>query len=141
MRFMVLGMLNEQRLKEQGWVPKPEAYEAMMKYNEELTKAGVLIEIGGLHPTDKGARVTFEGGGKVSVVDGPFTEAREVIGGYSIWQVKSKEEAIEWLRRFPGEAGGVVELRQVLEAADFGPQNENNPTAKRVVAALKDNKK
>lgn len=120
MRFMALMMLNEQRLKEQGWVPKPEAYRAMMNYNEELAKAGVLLEIGGLHPTDKGARVTFAGGGKISVLDGPFTEAREVVGGYSILQVKSKEEAIEWARRCPADAGAVVELRQVMEASDFG---------------------
>ncbi len=90
----------------------------MGKYNEELVKAGVMLEGEGLHPSSKGARVRFSGG-KRTVIDGPFTEAKELIAGYWMWQVKSMDEAIEWVKRSPF-AEGEVEIRQVFEAADFG---------------------
>ncbi len=91
---------------------------AMMKYNESLHKAGVLLALDGLHPPSMGARVSFAGG-KPKVTDGPFSEAKEVVGGYWIIQVKSKEEAIEWARRCPGSDDEVIEIRQIQEASDF----------------------
>jgi len=104
----------------------------MMKYNEELAKAGVLLSLDGLHPLSKGARVAFSGG-KSSVSDGPFTEAKEVVGGYWMIQVKSKEEAVEWARRCPARDGQVIEVRQVFEMTDFPPevqQAADNPTVR-----------
>jgi hypothetical protein len=92
----------------------------MMKYNESLQKAGVLLALDGLHPPSMGARVTFADG-KPKVTDGPFAEAKEVLGGYWMIQVKSKEEAIEWARRCPAQGNEVIEVRQVQEMADFPP--------------------
>ena len=89
-----------------------------MKYNEALQKAGVLLALNGLHPPSMGARVSFEGG-KAKVTDGPFAEAKEVLGGYWMIQVRSKEEAIEWAKRCPGGANEIIEIRQVQEMADF----------------------
>ncbi|HXO18837.1 MAG TPA: YciI family protein [Thermoanaerobaculia bacterium] len=120
MRFMVL-MIPGNKNVETGAMPDDKTIAAMMKFNEELSKAGVLLALDGLHPTSKGARVRFAGG-KRTVTDGPFTEAREVIGGFWLWQVKSKEEAIEWASRCPAEEGDVLEIRQVYEASDFGPE-------------------
>jgi hypothetical protein len=117
-RFMMLMIPN---ISEEGWEPTPEAVAAMSKYNEELTKAGVLLALDGLHPTSEGARVAFSGG-KASVTDGPFTEAKEVIGGYWLIQVKSKSEAIEWASRCPADDGNVIELRRVYELTDFPPE-------------------
>jgi hypothetical protein len=117
MRFMVLVKANQD--SEAGVLPDEKILTAMGKYNEELAKAGVLLAAEGLHPTSKGARVKFTGG-KRTVTDGPFTEAKELIAGFWLWQVKSKEEAIEWLKRAPFE-GTEVEIRQVFEAEDFGP--------------------
>src|SRR5439155_3201778 len=91
----------------------------MGKYNEELAKAGVLLAADGLHPSSKGARVRFQGGQR-TVTDGPFPETKELIAGYWLWKVSSKEEAIAWLKRAPFDGGTEVELRQVFEAADFG---------------------
>jgi hypothetical protein len=93
----------------------------MGKYNEELVKAGVMLAGEGLHPSSKGARVKFSGSER-TVTDGPFTEAKELIAGYWLWQVKSKEEAIEWLKRAPFDGGTEIELRQVFEAEDFGDE-------------------
>src|SRR6185295_8733886 len=93
----------------------------MGKYNEELVKAGVMLAGEGLHPSSKGARVRFDGK-KRTVIDGPFTEAKELVAGFWLWQVKSREEAIEWLKRAPFDGGTEVELRQVFEAADFGAE-------------------
>jgi len=90
----------------------------MMKFNEELVKAGVMLSGDGLHPSSKGARIKFAGG-KRTVVDGPFTEAKELIGGFWLWQVKSKEEAIEWAKRAPFGDGVTLELRQVFESAEL----------------------
>jgi hypothetical protein len=101
-----------------GTVPEAEAVAKMMKYNESLQKAGVLLALDGLHPPSMGARVTFEGG-KAKVQDGPFAEAKEVLGGYWMIQVRSREEAIEWATRAPMGANEVIEVRQVQEMADF----------------------
>lgn len=118
MRFMVIMFPGEQA--EAGVLPDEKALTAMGKYNEELVKAGVLLAGEGLHPSSKGARVTFSGG-KPTVSDGPFSEAKEVIGGFWMIQVKSKEEAIEWVKRCPASDAEKIEIRQVFEAEDFGP--------------------
>ena len=98
--------------------PDMEAVVEMGKYNESLSKAGILLSLDGLHPTASGARVSFAGG-KPKVIDGPFAEAKEVLGGYWLIDVKSKEEAVEWARRCPAAPGDVIEIRRVFEASDF----------------------
>ena len=118
MRFMMLMIPKGYESAKPGTMPDPKAVEAMMKYNESLQKAGVLLGLEGLHPPSMGARVSFAGG-KPAVTDGPFAETREVIGGYWMIQVKSKEEAIEWAKRCPASANEVIEIRQVQEFADF----------------------
>jgi hypothetical protein len=117
MRFMVLVKANKD--SEAGVLPSRENLTEMGKFNEQLVKAGVMLAGEGLHPSAKGARVKFSGG-KRTVIDGPFTEAKELVAGFWLWQVKSKEEAIEWLKRAPFE-DTEVEIRQVLEPDDFGP--------------------
>lgn len=102
----------------EGFVPPQDAVEKMMKFNEELTKAGALVALDGLHPLAKGARVSFKGG-KAAVTDGPFIESKEVVGGFWMIQVKSKEEAVDWARRVPAAEGDVIELRQIFEMSDF----------------------
>ncbi len=119
MRFMMLMIPKGYEKAEPGTVPTAEAVAAMMKYNEQLQKAGVLLALDGLHPPSAGARVVFAGG-KAKVVDGPFTEAKEVVGGYWMIQVKSREEAIEWAKRCPGDDCS-IEVRQVQEMSDFPP--------------------
>ncbi len=119
MRFMMLMIPKGYEKAEPGTVPTAEAVAAMMKYNEQLQKAGVLLALDGLHPPSTGARVTFAGG-KKKVTDGPFTEAKEVVGGYWMIQVKSREEAIEWAKRCPGD-DCTIEVRQVQEMSDFPP--------------------
>ena len=104
---------------EEGVLPDTELIAAMQRYNEELVKAGVMLEAEGLQPTSKGARVRFEGGRR-TVIDGPFTEAKELIAGFWMIQVKSKEEAIEWVKRAPFDGGVEIEIRQVFEMDDFG---------------------
>ena len=116
MRFMMIMYPGAKA--EGGSLPDPKAMAAMMKYNEELTKAGVLLALDGLQPTAKGARVRFHAG-KPTVTDGPFTETKELVGGYWMIQVKSKEEAVEWARRCPGSDDEMIELRQVFEMSDF----------------------
>jgi len=101
-----------------GTVPDAKAVEAMMKYNEELQKAGVLVALDGLHPPSMGARVTFAGG-KPKVTDGPFAEAKEVLGGYWMIKVKSKQEAVDWAKRCPAGPNEMIEIRQVQEMEDF----------------------
>jgi hypothetical protein len=120
MRFMVLMIPGDKKV-EAGVMPDAKLIAAMMKYNQELVKAGVLLALDGFHPSSKGARVRFAGG-KPSVVNGPFKEAKEIVGGYWLWQMKSKEEAIEWASRCPAADGDVLEIRQVFEAAEFGPE-------------------
>ena len=118
MRFMMLMIPKGYESATPGTMPDAAAVAAMMKYNEALQKAGVLLALDGLHPPSMGARVTFEGG-KPKVTDGPFAEAKEVLGGYWMIQVRSKEEAIEWAKRCPGGANEIIEIRQVQEMADF----------------------
>jgi hypothetical protein len=118
MRYMMLMIPKGYEKAAPGTAPSPEAVGAMMKYNEALQKAGVLLSLDGLHPPATGARVSFSGG-KPTVTDGPFIEAKEVIGGFWMIQVKSKEEAIEWAKRCPAADNEVIELRQVFEMADF----------------------
>ena len=118
MRFMMLMIPRGYEKAAAGTMPDAKRVEEMMKYNESLQKAGVLLALDGLHPPSMGVRVTFPGG-KPKVTDGPFAEAKEVLGGYWIIQVKSKEEAIEWARRVPGSENETVEVRQLQEMADF----------------------
>ncbi len=120
MRFMMLMIPKGYETAEPGTMPEAEAVAAMMKYNESLQKAGVLLALDGLHPPSMGARVSFSGG-KPKVTDGPFAEAKEVLGGYWMIQVKSREEAIEWASRCPASDNEVIEVRQVQELADFPP--------------------
>jgi hypothetical protein len=127
MRFMLIAMAT--RDAETGCTPKPELMAAIGKLTEDMTKSGTLLEMGGLAPTSKGARLRLSGG-KVTVTDGPFTEAKEVIGGYAIVQVKSKAEAIELSRRFLQVHADVLgpsyqaesEVRQFFDPSDFGPE-------------------
>lgn len=118
MRFMVIVKANPD--SEAGVMPSEEILTAMGKYNEELVNAGVMLAGEGLHPTSKGARVCFDGS-KRSVVDGPFPESKELIAGFWLWQVRSRDEAIEWLKRAPFQEGE-VELCQVFETEDFGAE-------------------
>jgi hypothetical protein len=118
MRFMMLMIPGGYEKAGADARPDAKAVEAMMKYNEELQKAGVLLALDGLHPPASGVRVTFKGG-RPKVTDGPFAEAKEVLGGYWMIQVKSREEAIEWAKRIPGSENETVEVRQVFEMEDF----------------------
>jgi hypothetical protein len=118
MRYMVIVKASKE--SEAGVLPSREILTEMGKFNEELVKAGVMLAGEGLHASSKGVRVKFDGK-KRTVIDGPFTEAKELIAGFWLWQVKSKEEAIEWLKRAPFDGGTEVEIRQVFEPDDFGP--------------------
>jgi len=118
MRFMVLVKADKQ--SEAGAMPSREILEAMGKFNEKLIQAGVMLAGEGLHPSSKGARVRFSGGQK-TVIDGPFAEAKELVAGFWIWRVNSREEAIEWLKKAPFEETE-VEIRQVFETEDFGQE-------------------
>ena len=118
MRFMVL--VKADKSTEAGVMPTRELLAEMGKFNEELAKAGVMLAGEGLQPSSKGARVRFNGN-KRTVIDGPFAETKELVAGYWLWQVRSKEEAIEWLKRAPFQEGE-VEIRQVFEAEDFGEE-------------------
>ena len=120
MRFMMLVIPKGYESAKPGTVPEADAVARMMKYNEELQKAGVLLALDGLHPPSAGARVTYAGG-KATVSDGPFAEAKEVVGGYWMIQVRSKEEAIEWAKRAPMGDNEIIEVRQVQEMSDFPP--------------------
>ena len=117
MRFMVIVKSNPE--SEAGVLPSAEILASMTKFNQELVNAGVMLAGEGLQPSSKGVRVKFEGK-KRTVTDGPFAEAKELIAGFWLWQVKSKEEAIEWLKRAPFDGGTEIELRQVFESEDFG---------------------
>jgi hypothetical protein len=121
MRFMMIIMPKGYEQAKPGFAPDPKAVEAMMKYNEALQKAGVLLTLDGLHPPSTGVRVSFAGG-KPTVTDGPFAEAKEAVGGYWLIQVKSKEEAVQWAMRCPGSDNEVIEVRQVHEFSDFPPE-------------------
>jgi hypothetical protein len=121
MRFMILVKANKD--SEAGVMPPEELFTAMADYHEQLVKAGVLLDASGLQPSAKGWRIKYSGGKRI-VIDGPFTEAKELVAGYTIIQVKSKEEALEWSRRFPNPAIGgkdcEIEIRQLFELEDFG---------------------
>ncbi|EJM81250.1 YciI family protein [Pseudomonas sp. GM60] len=122
MRFMIIVKASAD--SEAGVMPSEELLTAMGNYNEELVKAGIMLAGEGLHPSSKGARVRFSGD-KRSVIDGPFAETKELIAGFWLWQVKSKEEAIEWVKRCPNPMPGTeaeIEIRQVFEAEDFGAE-------------------
>ena len=119
MRFMVIIKTTPEAEKE-GALPDPKLLLEMGKYNEELMKAGVVLATDGLHPSSKGKRVKFTGGSH-TVIDGPFTEAKELIAGFWIWKVNNIEEAVEWVKRCPCEPGAEVEIRQIGEMEDFAP--------------------
>ena len=121
MRVMVIVKANKD--SEAGNMPKQKLLAEMGKFNEELAKAGVLLAGDGLHPSSKGKRVRFSGE-KHTVIDGPFSETKELIAGFWLWQVRSMEEAIEWVKRCPNPFDGEseIEIRQVFEAEDFGPE-------------------
>jgi hypothetical protein len=141
MRFMV--MVKATQDSEAGVMPSEELLIAMGKYNEELAKAGIMLAGEGLQPSSKGARVRFSGS-KRTVVDGPFAETKELVAGFWLWKVKSKEEAIEWVKRCPNPMPGdsEIEIRQVFEAEDFGEQftPELKEQAERVYTQVSGNK-
>lgn len=123
MKFMMIVKASED--SEAGKMPSKELIATMGKFNEELVKAGVLRDLGGLHPTSKGFRVKFSDG-KRTIIDGPFTETKELIGGFWVIEVKSREEAVEWAKRVPaphGSRSGEIEVRQFYELEDFGPSD------------------
>ena len=119
MRVMVIVKANED--SEAGVLPDEKILTEMGKFNEELVKAGVMLAGEGLHPTLKGKRVRFDGA-KRTVIDGPFAETKELIAGFWLWQVKSMEDAVDWLKRAPFDGGTEIEIRQVFEAEDFGAE-------------------
>ena len=121
MRFIIIIKANKDT--EAGVMPSQELLAAMGKYNEELVNAGIMLGGEGLHPSSKGARVKFSGNQR-TVVDGPFAETKELIAGYWLWQCKSKQEAIEWVKRCPNPTGeeSTIEIRQIFEAEDFGAE-------------------
>jgi hypothetical protein len=118
MKVMVLVKADTN--SEAGILPSTELFAEMGKFNEELVKAGVMLAAEGLHPTSKGKRVRFSGGKRI-VIDGPFTETKELVAGFWLWQVRSMDEAVEWLKRAPFNGEDEVEIRRVFEAEDFGP--------------------
>jgi hypothetical protein len=119
MRVMVIVKASED--SEAGIMPSEQLLADMGKYNEQLVNAGIMLEGEGLHPSSKGKRVKFSGGNRI-VTDGPFAETRELIAGFWIWKVNSMDEAVEWLKRAPFDGGAELEIRQVFEADDFGPE-------------------
>jgi hypothetical protein len=139
MRFMMFMYPGSKA--ETPAIPSEKDIQAMMKYNEELAKAGVLLSLDGLHPTAAGARVRYQGG-KASVTDGPFTEAKEIVGGYWMIQVKSREEAIEWAKKIPAGDGEMVEIRRDFEMSEFNidPASEINSQVERVGKGVEANK-
>ena len=137
MRFMMF-MYPEDSAEKAGAMPSAEDVAKMMKYNEELAKAGVLIALDGLHPSSKGARVSFPGG-KPKVTDGPFSESKEIVGGYWMLQCKSREEAIEWAKRVPPLDAKFVEVRQVFEMSDFPVDVQAAAESPVVEASVKSN--
>jgi hypothetical protein len=129
MRFMVLVYPGNPEGYEAGQMPNAELLANMGRFNEELVKAGVLLSGEGLQPSSKGIQVHFPVQGQTRVTEGPFPEPRQRIGGFWIWQVQSKEEALEWAKRAPMEDGATLELRQLFEPSDFGPDVEQQEKA------------
>ena len=117
----VLVMVKANKDSEAGIMPTEKLLTEMGKFNEELVKAGVMLADEGLHPSSKGKRIKFSGG-KQTITDGPFTETKELVAGFWLWQVRSMEEAVEWLKRSPFDGGTEIEIRQVFEAEDFGAE-------------------
>ena len=140
MRFMVMVKANKD--SEAGVMPTQQMLTEMGNYNEELVKAGVMLAGEGLHPSSKGARVRFSGKQR-TVIDGPFSETKELVAGFWLWQVRSREEALEWLKRAPFKDGEEVELRQVFEAEDFGAEftPELREQEQRLIAEMNAKKK
>ena len=140
MRFMILVPADKH--SEAGAMPDEQILAAMGKYNEELVNAGVMLSGDGLHPTSKGARVRFEGG-KPTVIDGPFTEAKELIAGFWIWKADSLAEAIDWVKRAPFGGGTSIEIRQIFESEDFGAEftPELQEQERRIAAQAAENAK
>ena len=137
MRFMVMAIATKEF--EAGPPPKPEAFAAMQKYNEEAAKAGVLLAAEGLTASSQGVRVKFSGDERI-VIDGPFAEAKELVAGFTILQVKSKEEAIEWVKRAPNgspNGEGVVEIRKLMDVEDFGDMLGDAFTPNEEIAKVK----
>jgi len=139
MRCMVIVKANKE--SEAGVMPSTEILSKMMKFNEELVKAGVMLAGDGLHPSSKGKRVKFPGG-KASITDGPFAETKELIAGYWIWQVRSIDEAVEWIKRSPFGDGAEIEIRPIFDPEDFGAQltpelKEKDERLRQQVAAKK----
>jgi hypothetical protein len=132
MRFMVIVKATEE--SEAGVMPDEKILTAMTKYNEELAEAGIIQAGEGLHPSSKGVRLKFDGA-KRTVIDGPFTETKELIAGFWLWKVKSRDEAIDWLKRAPFDDGAELEIRQVFEAEDFG--DEFTPEARAIEERLR----
>jgi hypothetical protein len=128
MRFMVIVKANKE--SEGGILPDEKILTEMGKYNEELVKAGVMLAGEGLHSSKDGARVRFQGS-KRTVIDGPFSESKELVAGFWLWQVKSKDEAIEWLKRAPFQDGDEVEIRQVFESAEFASSDPTGELMKK----------
>ena len=124
----------------EGYAPRAEEIQEMMKFNEELARAGALIALDGLHPKQEGARISFSTG-KPVVTDGPFIETSEVVGGYWIIDVASKEEAISWAQKCPAAKGDTIEVRRIFEMEDFPPEIQNAPATEVVEEAIKKNKK
>ena len=140
MKFVVIRKADKDT--EAGVMPTEKMLTEMGKYNEELVKAGVMLAGEGLHPSSKGARMRFDGKNR-TVIDGPFSETKELIAGYWLWQVRSRDEAIEWLKRAPFTDGEEIELRQVFEMEDFGAEftPELREQEKRVMAEAEKNRK
>ena len=137
MRFMVIVKGNKE--SESGALPDEKDLAAMFKFNEELVRAGVMLGGEGLHPSSKGVRISFGDGGKKTVIDGPFTETKELVAGYWLLQTKTREECIEWIKRAPFTAGHTVEIRQVHETEDFAasdPTGELRAKEQRLRAAV-----
>lgn len=125
---MVIVHPGDPESYENGVMPDEKILKEMGEFNEELVEAGVMLSGEGLHPSSKGVRVHFPKGEKMTITNGPFTEATELIGGFWIWQLKSKEEALEWAKRAPMEDGATLEIRQLFEPSDFGPEVEKQET-------------
>ncbi len=136
MRFMIIVKATED--SEAGVMPEESAFEIMGAYHEELVRAGVLLDASGLQASSKGFRVQYSGG-KATVIDGPFSETKELIAGYTIIQVKSRDEAVEWAKRFPNPHGADchIEVRQLFELDDFGPSPAIDDMREQVFARLK----
>jgi len=140
MVFMIPGVYQPGRKVDPNFTPDAEMVKKMMAFNEDLAKAGAMIALDGLHPLASGARVSFSGG-KTVVTDGPYVEAKEVVGGYWMLQFKSKQEAIDWIRKCPAQDGDVIEIRPVFEMSDFPEDVQKAGDSPTVRAAIEPGKK